>query len=95
MTRNVLLALLFFFGFGTVVIGQNTSLQGKITDQDNGEPILFGTVALMKDGNILTGTETDFDGNYSFSNIDPGTYDIEASYVGYQPTRITGVVVFA
>ncbi len=95
MTRNVLLALLFLFGFGTAVIGQNTSLQGKITDQDNGEPILFGTVALIKDGNILTGTETDFDGNYSFSNVDPGTYDVEASYVGYQPTRITGVVVFA
>ena len=72
-----------------------TSLQGKVTDATSNEPILFGTVALMKDGNIVKGVETDLDGNYYFSDINPGSYDVEASYVGYTPARQTGVVVKA
>ncbi|MBK7345270.1 MAG: carboxypeptidase regulatory-like domain-containing protein [Saprospiraceae bacterium] len=38
---------------------------------------------------------TDFDGNYSFSNVNPGTYDVEASYVGLNTQRVTGVVVYS
>jgi len=93
MARYFLLSMLFML-FSTMAISQ-TSLAGKVTEADNGEPVLFGTVALIKNGVPITGTETDFDGNYSFSNIDPGTYDVEASYVGLKTQRINGVVVFA
>ncbi len=89
--------LLLFFSFllmGTVAMAQ-TSLTGQITDGETGEPIIFGNVAIYKGGNLITGTETDFDGNYSFSNIDPGTYDVEVTYVGYQSQKVTEVKVFA
>ena len=78
----------------TGVIAQ-TSLEGKVTDAATGEAILFGTVALYKNDVLITGVETDLDGNYFFSDIDPGTYDIESSYIGYTPQRQTGVVVKA
>ena len=80
--------------FSAIVFGQ-TTIEGKVTDQASGEPILFGSVAIYKNDVLLTGTETDLDGNYIFSGLDPGTYDIEMSYVGYQPTRIAGVVAKA
>ncbi len=64
-------------------------------DADNKEPIIGGTVLLFKNGVQVTGTVTDFDGNYSISNLDPGTYDVEASYLGYQSQRIEKVVIFA
>jgi hypothetical protein len=88
---------LFFVGlcvFTTSVVAQS-SLEGKVTEEDTGEPVLFGTVALYKNGVLITGTNTDFDGNYAFSNIDPGTYDVEASIVGFTPQRQSGVVVLA
>ena len=86
----VIICLLFSaIGFG------QTTIEGKVTDQASGEPILFGSVAIYKNDVLLTGTETDLDGNYIFSGLDPGTYDIEMSYVGYQPTRIAGVVAKA
>lgn len=72
-----------------------TSLEGKVTDGGTGEPILFGTVSLFKNDILVTGAETDFDGNYLISNLDPGTYDVEFSYVGYQTQRVTGMVVKA
>ena len=89
--------LLLFFVLlttGAAAIAQ-TSLQGKVTDQESGEPIIFGSVAIYKNGVLATGTETDFDGNYSLSSIDPGTYDVEVTYVGYSKQRVTGVRVLA
>ena len=72
-----------------------TSIEGKVSDQQSGDPIIYGTVALYKNGVLVTGTETDENGNYSISDIDPGNYDVNASYVGYQPKTVEGVVLQA
>lgn len=92
MVRNLLL-LFAFLCSAVVAIGQ-TSLQGKVAD-DTGEPIIFGSVALFRNGVLITGAETDFDGNYAFNELDPGTYAVEVSYVGYNKQRVEGVQVFA
>lgn len=89
------LLLLLLMGFVSWSAMAQTSLEGKVIDRETGEPILFGSVALYKNDVLVTGTETDLDGNYSFSNIDPGTYDVEISYVGYQTQRQEGVLVSA
>jgi outer membrane receptor protein involved in Fe transport len=77
------------FSFG------QTSLSGKVTDGDSGEEIVFGTVALYQNDVLKNVTETDEFGNYAFVNIDPGTYDVEASYTGYQAKRVAEVKVLA
>jgi hypothetical protein len=71
-----------------------SSLAGNVKD-DTGEPVISGTVSIYKDGSLLTGVLTDFDGNYNFGNVDPGKYDVEVSYVGFQTQRVAGVVVLA
>ncbi|MFZ1751591.1 MAG: carboxypeptidase regulatory-like domain-containing protein [Saprospiraceae bacterium] len=72
-----------------------TTIEGKVTDGKSGEPILFGTIALYRGGVLITGTETDLDGNYFLSDVQPGTYDMEASYVGFVAQRQTGIVIKA
>ncbi|MBK7788988.1 MAG: TonB-dependent receptor [Saprospiraceae bacterium] len=89
---NKLLLTFCLLLFGTLAIVAQTSLEGKVKDKESGEPVLFATVALYKNGVLTTGVETDLDGNYFFSDIQPGTYDVEASYVGYKTSRINGVV---
>lgn len=93
MKRNLL--IIFAFLLTSSFALAQTSLAGKVTEEDSGEPVLFGNVALYKGGVLITGVETDFDGNYSITNIDPGTYDVEATYVGFNPQRITDVIVAA
>ncbi|NNF20986.1 MAG: TonB-dependent receptor plug domain-containing protein [Saprospiraceae bacterium] len=93
MLKNFTLFILCFF-FSGLAISQ-TSLQGKITEEGTGEAVLFATIALYKNDVLLTGTESDFDGNYFFSDIDPGTYDIEVSFLGLQTQRIAGIVAKA
>jgi outer membrane receptor protein involved in Fe transport len=72
-----------------------TSLEGKVTEKDNGEPVIFGTVALYKNGVLIAGTDTDFDGNYFIGNLEPGTYDVEVKYLGFADFKQTGVILKA
>jgi outer membrane receptor protein involved in Fe transport len=71
------LALLMVFGYA-----QNGSLKGTVRDAKTNET-LIGTTILIK--GTFTGTTTDIDGNYVLENIEPGSYTIVASFVGYSP----------
>lgn len=93
MVRHLLFTLTILF-IGTLASAQ-TILAGKVTDADTKEPIILGNVAVYQNGVLKTGQQTDFDGNFRINNLDPGTYVVEFSYVGYQPQKITNVVVFA
>ena len=89
--KNIILLTCILISIQTFA---QTSLTGKVTDAETGEPILFGTVTLYKDGSLLIGTDTNIDGFYNFPNINPGTYDVEVSYVGYATERLVGIVVY-
>lgn len=73
-------------------VGSGT-LQGVIKDKQKAEPIPFAAVVIENQGARVAGGQSDFDGNYKISPIDPGTYDVTVSFVGYQPMKITGVVI--
>ena len=96
MIGAVRISLVFLLLLGLAAAGiSQTSLQGKVTDAESGEVLIFCNVALYKNGVLTTGTESDEDGNFAIANIDPGTYDLEVSYAGYQTQRIVGVLVSA
>ena len=72
---------------------QPGSLKGKITDKNTGEPIPFANVVAERNGNLVSGVTTDFDGNYTIKPLDPGNYNLKVSYVGYGQTTLEGIVV--
>ena len=90
--KRLLLVVLTSIGFLSVAFSQAT-LEGVVKDEETGELIILGSVALYKNDVLITGTETDFDGYYSIANIDPGTYDVVFSYTGYTSKKIEGVVL--
>jgi len=89
------LTFFILFLFTSSVVFSQTSIQGKIKEEATGDAVLFATIALYKNDVLMQGVESDFDGNYSFSDIDPGTYDIEVTYLGLQTQRITGIIAKA
>ncbi len=56
-----------------------TTISGKITDKNTGEPLIGATIVYEKG----KGTASDFDGNYSFK-ISEGKRNLIISYVGYE-----------
>jgi hypothetical protein len=67
------------------------TLKGVIQDAESGEPLPFVKVLLKKNGSILGGANTDFDGKFTIKPIPSGTYDVEYKSVGFQKQLIKGV----
>jgi hypothetical protein len=88
----VLVSVLFTVSFAVAQSGG--TIKGKMLDKDNGEPLPFANVVLMKGGSQVAGTMTDFDGKFTFNALTPGKYNVEATYVGYQPIKVADVVVY-
>ncbi|MEM7102552.1 MAG: carboxypeptidase regulatory-like domain-containing protein [Bacteroidota bacterium] len=71
------------------------SIQGKVVDASSKETLPFANVVLLKDGVQVVGTTTDFDGNYTLTGFDPGTFNIKVIYVGYADKEVSGITVAA
>jgi len=84
---------LLFFLFYSLIAHSQTSLSGTVCEKDLASTIPFADVILYKNDVLITGTQTDFDGNYLFGNIDPGVYSIEARYIGLVTQRVNHFVV--
>lgn len=83
--------ILFSIGISFAQNGTGT-IKGTILDE-SGEPLPFVNVTLKQNGNLKTGATTDFDGNFKISSIEPGKYDLEVSFVGYQTQKTEGIVI--
>ena len=90
----IIFATVLFWGNVSAQVGSGT-LKGKVMDLDAGEPLPFASIVLFLNGNQVSGTNSDFDGNYTIKPIQPGSYDVLLSFVGYQSQKITGVVISA
>lgn len=59
------------------------SITGVVTDADDGLPIEQAIVKL----NTLDWAITDNNGNFTFPRLEPGKYQYEVSYLGYEPAK--------
>ncbi len=92
-TLQVILVLFLFSS--TSLFAQNNfgTIKGQLTDATNGDPLPFANVVLLQADSQLTGILSDFNGKYIFKNLKPGKYNVQVSFVGYNPSKIKGIVV--
>lgn len=94
MGKRLLALLLFFSATFTYAQQRPGSLRGTVTDAKTGETLPTANIVVLNDGGETVGGGTaDFDGKYNINPVQPGTYTVEASFVGYAKSRITGVIV--
>ena len=84
-----------FFGFFSLCLlqafAQNTgTLNGSVKDKLTQEALVGVTIRLAS-ANL--GSSTDAEGNFRIAGIPPGSYNIEASYLGYAPQTKYNVVI--
>ena len=84
--------LLFILFTSTFSFAQSVgSVVGKLTDKEfNNEPLAFANVLIK---GTTTGTTSDFDGLYTFEDLDPGSYTLIFSFVGYETQEIVVQIV--
>ena len=94
MIKRLLLIMWIILAAHGLVFSQGAgSLTGTVKDRISGEPIPFANVAVMSGGVVTTGAQTDFDGKYTIRAINPGTYTLRVSCIGYQTSETSGLVI--
>jgi len=84
------------FGFLTLIwmstlFAQNVGkIAGRITEKETGEPLPGANVVI--EGTRL-GAATDVNGEYFILNVPPGKYELRATMMGYEATRVVDVIV--
>jgi hypothetical protein len=93
--RRIYLLLTAFLGLSALATAQSNLgvLNVKVTDQANKKAIEFAVVTIEGGGGIRKSNYTDKDGEYSFTAIPSGLYNITVSSTGYQKTRLEDVPV--
>jgi hypothetical protein len=91
MVKKLLSLVCILIGLQSLTWAQG-DLKGMVKD-DKGEPVAFATVALLKDGVLVTGVQTDFDGKYFVKGVNTGSYTVKISSLGYASVTNNNVVI--
>ncbi len=65
-------------------------ITGKVIDKETGDPLMYANVVLLGTSRGAMALE---DGSFLILNVAPGIYDVMASFVGYIPVKIQGVLI--
>ena len=87
-----------FFMLVVLLVGVQVStaqISGKIIDATDNSPLEYATAALYNqtDGSLITGVVTSQDGSFVIDKVKPGTYYMEASFMGYDTKTISDITI--
>ncbi len=72
-----------------IAFAQTGTIRGTILEDETGMTVIGANVLVEQLG---TGTTTDLDGQFSL-NLDPGTYNLKITYIGFQAVNIQDLEV--
>ena len=91
MKLRILLLSLILICFAGFLQAQTGTITGKVIEAESGFEVIGGNVVIK---GTITGNSTDLDGVYTIK-VDPGTYALECSYIGFDNKVIENVIVKA
>lgn len=94
-SKKLILFILFIgvFAFGAVPSwAQTGQITGTVMDSTSGEPLPGVNVVVV---GTQQGASTNAEGTYTIPNLDPGTYDLRATFIGYRERIVRDVSVSA
>jgi hypothetical protein len=87
---KTLLTALFFISFFEL-LAQATIIEKVVNEK--GKPIPSAIVLLKQNDSIVRKTETNNEGEFKISNIEPGIYDIETKFKDKYMEKLIGVQI--
>lgn len=86
--KQLIFILLFILSFANV-FAQKITLSGKINDAKTKQslPYINVQVKTFSDDKFVTGTVTNSEGLFSIDNLNPGTYNITITALGFNPLK--------
>jgi hypothetical protein len=92
MLRKLLSVITVLIASASFVLAQNESaIKVKLIDKGNKETIPFANVVVEMGGIQVGVGTTNIDGEVMIKPLNPGKYNVKASYVGYQTVVVEGI----
>lgn len=88
--KLLLVALLILIAFPA--LAQNGVIIGKVSDKETGEEIVGAAVIIV---GSMTGSATDFMGDYRITAVAPGTYTLRCQFISYEPVEKANITVIS
>lgn len=63
--------------------GDRSAVRGFVTDAESGEALLGATVVLLQSDQVVTGSATTRDGYFLLDGLQPGTYVMRVTFIGF------------
>lgn len=82
--------LVVFLAAAPAAQAQTGKISGQVVSAESGETIPGANVVIV---GTQRGTTTNANGEYTILNVEPGTYDVQASFVGFESQTVQGVEV--
>ncbi|TPG40174.1 TonB-dependent receptor domain-containing protein [Flavobacterium pectinovorum] len=79
--------------FATAQAQNAGTVSGKITEKTNNAPISYATVSIKDNGKVVTGVNTDDNGDFTIKNLALKSYTIEIQYIGFR--KYIGTVILS
>lgn len=91
---KLLLVIVVILTSNNILLSQKKvgSIAGKVVDAETGDALPGVNVVIE---GTLRGAATDLDGAYRIHGLEPGSYNIIASYIGFSKKKIAGIEVKA
>lgn len=90
---NILALAASFIGLNAFA-GGTGEIKGTVKSEA-GEYLLTANVRITSNGSFIGGTITDINGMYTYKPLNPGSYEVEISYLGLTTQKTNNVVVSA
>lgn len=76
--KTIILVLFFVPLMG---ISQFSTIQGVVQDEEK-EALPFAVITLHQGDQVVSGVQTDLEGNFKMEHLDPGIYSLKISFLG-------------
>lgn len=77
--------LFVLLGVISTAQAQNSgTVSGKIIEKSNSAPISYATVSIKDNGKVVSGVNTDDNGDFTIKNLTLKSYTIEIQYIGFR-----------
>lgn len=88
--RSTIAIICFLLSISSAV----AQIEGRLVDEQN-KPLEYATAALFRDGDatLIAGVITSEDGTFKIEDVKKGRYYLEASFLGYEKSRINTIVI--
>ncbi|MTI87961.1 MAG: TonB-dependent receptor [Balneolaceae bacterium] len=88
--RYIIISILISLCIPFSAYAQSGKIQGTVVEEGSGEPLIGATISIQ---GTTKGTVTNIDGKYLMLNVAPGTYTLEARYLGFATVVVEEVIV--